>query len=400
MLLSESWNNIITISRREAFKRLVLTTVFVWWSITSIFKEDMQEIAPKQAKPVPIPKIQKISPVAPFEKIHQTNYCSPQELIAYIIDCGLIQRVKRSDYLQSLKQDDNLSLKDETWQLLESLHDKQYSPKDNQVVRQIIYETLLNDNKNTIEASTNNTSVHEIAIVITDLLHRQLDPHNDQVKSYMQIQGVDPWVRQSLNPETISSIHDNIQAQEVARISVQQKQRTRKEQEQKKNMKTIISHEAIYYFRGIRKYSFTKAYDLLHQANIKLRSSKLEYKETWESRWNGHTSLVNINADTIDYIISCKQKIDDTYWNTGIWYITGATELWDHISHHDNSISHPNWYKIDIRGRWIPALMLAIEYGSTSVNEANNHTHKWISASFRYHQWSGYHMDIRITKHK
>lgn len=383
-------NEYYILNRREFIKKL-WACVGIWWVIAWVFESTWNDVHISHSVKDTLIYEPKTSTTS-FEQIRQTTYCNSRELLAYILDRGLIQTIKRNDYLQQLRADTSLQLKDDTRDLLEWLYDSPYSPKTNSVVRQIIYETLVQSNIDTINRNTNDELVKSIAMEITDLLHRY-DTEDIQILKYMQIQIVDPWVWKSLNQETIDTIYGDIYRRETARNIMQQKTKAAKQKQQQSYSQTVDINELVYYSHGVKKYSHKEAYRLLTNENIKLRSTNLWYDETGESRWYGHTSLVNINSDTIDYIISCKKAIDSKYWSTGVWYITWATEYWDHGGTNQTSPTHPNWYKADVRGRWIAAIMIAINYWVDVINKPKDYSHDWTDIRIIYHDR---HFDIRV----
>ena len=329
----------------------------------------------------------------PFEVINQTIYTTYESLVTDIHNCGLIQTLSRNDYIRQLQQNTTLNLTPETQYLLTHIDSTQYSPKYNQVIRQIMYETLLDQLRNEIKLSHTELQLATIAQVITSQLHLQFDPNHNQISEHMQIQRVDPWVRQSLNRETINAISDHINHEEQHRKQLNIIKGLSQTPKKVPDSDSLDVNE--YYNNGIRKYSWNYAADTFAQHSIKLRSTKKWYYEIGNNQSTGRTSLVWINASTVDYIISCKKSIDSKYGNTGIWYFTWWTEWWDHALWEQ---SHQNWFKWDIRWRWISALLLAVEYGSNQIKNSKKDSNPqlWVQATFIYHG-PNHHMDIKVV---
>jgi hypothetical protein len=153
----------------------------------------------------------------PFEVINQTVYTTYQALAIDIHDCGLVQTLSRNEYINELKQDNTLNLKPETRDLLTHLDSTEYSPKHNEVVRQIIYETLFDQLKKEMKFTHDESDLASVAYVVTSQLHQSFDPNHKQITDYMQIQRVDPGVWKSLNQETVCAIFDQIKYEEESR---------------------------------------------------------------------------------------------------------------------------------------------------------------------------------------
>ncbi len=337
---------------------------------------------------------------APFEVINQTIYSTYEALANDIHYLGFIQTLHLNDYIEELKKDTTLNLKPETRDLITHLDSTEYSPKHNEVVRQIIYETLFNYIKQEKEFPQNQWELTSVAHIVTSQLHQEFDLNEEQISKYMQIQRIDPGVWQSLNQKTIDVIFEQIKHEEQAikqRNEIRRKAKIKQgKAETIKKLDDIDSlNTDTYYSNGIIKYSRNHAADNLAQHNIKLRSTNKWYNEIGNNQSTGRTSLVWINASTVDYIIRIKQSIDQKYGDTGIWYFTWWTEWWDHTPW---KMSHPNWFKWDIRWKWIQALLLAIEYGSNKIWNTRNiyDLESWVHASFTYHD-PCYHMDIKVV---
>jgi hypothetical protein len=365
----------------------------MWLALIINLQSSEKNITLQPAKPQIVQIIQETK--VPFEQIYQATYTTYETLANDIHERGLIQTLSRTDYIHQLKQDSTLDLKPETRDLLTHIDSTEYAPVHNQVIRQIIYETLFDQLRSEMKFKKSQFELMSIAHTVTSQLHKQFDPNHKQISEHMQIQRIDPGVWSSLNQETICAIFDQIVSEEQERLKTKQLKIKKGLAQAPKKVPDSDSLETdTYYIDGVLKYSHNHAADTLAQHNIKLRSTLKWYHEIGNNQSTGRTSLVWINVNTIDYIISLKQTIDQKYGDTGIWYFTWWTEWWDHRPW---ARSHANGFKWDIRWRWIQQILLAIQYWSDTVNRSRTvvDPERWLKWVFTYH-WPDHHMDILV----
>lgn len=154
--------------------------------------------------------------------------------------------------------------------------------------------------------------------------------------------------------------------------------------------------EDIYEIDGIKKYSHNYAKKLLKQHNIWLRSSSMWTKEVGNNRSSNRSSLVWINASSIDGIIALIEDVRQRWSYRQTEYITWGTELGIHRAWPD---WHEWWWKFDL---WESLLILIIllEQWITKVGSYSNSIHIWdYEYIFNYHG-PDRHLDILIKEIK
>ncbi len=267
------------------------------------------------------------------------------------------------------------------------------TPPQKQQLRRLL-DPIIQDSSNSNDVAYNllhhliQQKMKKVAFMnIDNLQHKQL---------INQLEGALPqwdkvFTHRYVDPTTIKLL-DKSNTQSLLNLTHEEHTSSKSNVEVHPNI--LQAPEDIYEVNWIKKYSHIYAKHLLNQQNIWLKSSDQWTKETSNNRSSNRTSLVEINASSIDGIIALIQDIRTRRNYNQKENITGWTEFGIHKP-------WPDWHewgwKIDL-GESLLVLIILLEHWITQTGDYSDPVlignYEYV---FNYH-WDDWHLDIKIRE--